>query len=144
MFSVRLNDLWGTTSFRLALLFLGLIGTGSVIVFGFLYVETAGFLARDLDHGLAREVSVRAWRSGTELERLLNERAPLDPESRRPFALFESSGRWIAGSRATLPQPQPPLDTPFDFTLPRNSDTVPYRGMLHRQPSGELLLVAQE
>src|SRR3954469_18623163 len=144
MFSVQLNDLWGTTSFRLALLFLGLIGTGSVVVFGFLYVETAGFLVRDVDNGLAREVSVRAWRSATELERLLNERAPLDPEGRRPFALFDSSGHWIAGSRATLPQPLPPLDTPFNFTLPREGATVPYLGMLHRQPSGELLLVAQE
>jgi signal transduction histidine kinase len=144
MSSVRLSDIPRTTSFRLALLFLGLVGTGAVVLFGFLYVETAGFLARDVDSGLAREVSVRAPKSAAELERLFNERAPLDPEGRRPFALFDRAGSWIAGTRATLPEPLPPLDNAFDFTLSRADKPVSYRGLLHRLPSGELLLVAED
>src|SRR3954464_3153220 len=144
MSSVRLSDIPRTTSFRLALLFLGLVGTGAVVLFGFLYVETAGFLARDVDSGLAREVSVRAPKSAAELERLFNERAPLDPEGRRPFALFDRAGSWIAGTRATLPEPLPPLDNAFDFTLSRADKPVSYRGFLHRLPSGELFLVAED
>jgi signal transduction histidine kinase len=144
MSSVRLTDLRHTTSFRLALLFLALIGSGSLLVFGVLYQETAGFLARNLDHDLARETAVRAPKSSAELKRLLDERAPLDPEGRRPYALFDSSGSWIAGSHAALPEPLPPVGQPFDFVLPLGGEPTPYRGRLHRLASGELLLVAQD
>jgi signal transduction histidine kinase len=144
MFSVRLSDLRRTTSFRLALLFLGLIGTGSLIVFGFLYFETSGFLARDVDAWLAREISTRVGKSAAELARLIDDRAPLDPEGRRPFALFDSGGDWIAGSRIALPRPLPALDRPFDFTLPSDDSVVPYHGMLHRLSTGELFLAAED
>src|SRR5260221_4916110 len=140
---VWLNDLRQTTSFRLALLFLGLFGSGSLVVFGLVYWETAGYLARDVDNGLEREVTVRAGKSAGELERLFNERAPLDPEGRRPFALFDGDGSWTAGTRLELPRPLPPLNQPFDFTLLRGAKTMPFRGTLHRLPLGELFLVAQ-
>jgi len=129
---VWLNDLRRTTSVRLALSFLALFGTASLIVFGLVYWETAGYLARDVDTGLVREVAVRAGKSAGELERLFRERAPLDPEGLRPFALFDRDGRWIAGTPATLPLPLPPFDQPFDFTLPRGAKAVPFRGTLRR------------
>src|SRR5436190_9806600 len=132
MFSVRLTDLRRTTSFRLALLFLGLIGTGSLVVFGVVYQETGGFLARSLDADLARETAVRAPKSAAELKRLLDERAPLDPEGRRPYALFDSAGSWIAGSHSTLPEPLPTFGQPFDFILPVGGEPAPYRGRLHQ------------
>jgi signal transduction histidine kinase len=144
MSSVRLIDLGRTTSFRLALLFLVLIGTGCLIVFGFLYVKTAGFLALDVDNSLTREIAVRAPKPVPELERLLNERAPLDPGGIRPFALFDGAGHWLAGSPAVLPQPLPQLDVPFDFSMPRGGEPVPYRGTLHRVTAGELLLAAED
>ena len=107
MSSVRLSDIPRTTGFRLALLFLGLGGAGAAILFGFLYVQTAGFLARDVDNGLAREIRVRAAMNATELARLMNDRAPLDPDNMRPFALFDRAANWMAGSRVTLPEPVP-------------------------------------
>lgn len=144
MLSVRLRDLRRTTGFRLALLLLGVIGTGSLIVFGFLYVETAGFLARNIDADLTREIAVRERMSAPKLERLLNDRAPLDPEAQRPFTLFDGTGRWLAGAPAALPQPLPPFDRPFDLTLARGGDLVSYRGILHQLSSGELFLAAQD
>src|SRR5205085_11916904 len=126
-----------------ALLFLGLFGSGSLVVFGLVYWETAGYLARDVDSGLAREVAVRAGKSAGELERLFRERAPLDPEGMRPFALFDRDGRWVAGTPATLPLPLPPFDQPFDFMLPRGAKAAPFRGTLHGLSTGELFLVAQ-
>jgi signal transduction histidine kinase len=62
----------------------------------------------------------------------------------RPFALLDSTGTWIAGSQTALPQPLPPLDQTFDFTLPRDGKPTPYRGLLHRLDSGEYLLAAQD
>jgi len=55
MSSVGLSDIPRTTSFRLALLFLGLFGTASLGVFGFLYWQTAGYLASGVDDWLGRE-----------------------------------------------------------------------------------------
>ena len=74
---------------------------------------------------------------------LLNERAPLELTGRRPFALFDGAGSWIAGNPVPLPQPYPSIDRPFDLTLPLDGEAAPYRARLHRLPSGELLLVAE-
>jgi len=144
MSSVRLSDIPRTTGFRLALLFLGLGGAGAAILFGFLYVQTAGFLARDVDNGLAREIRVRAAMNATELARLMNDRAPLDPDNMRPFALFDSAASWMAGSRVTLPEPVPSPDQPFDFTLAHEGKAMPYRGVLHRLDTGEFFLAAED
>ena len=121
-----------------------MIGTGSLLVFGVLYLETGGFLVRSVDSDLAREASVRTWRSAAELAELLDQRAPLDPLGRRPYALFDSTGTRIAGSPAALPRPLPPLERPFDFTLPGDGEPRSYRGRLDRLASGELLLVAND
>ena len=144
MSSVRLSDIPRTTGFRLALLFLGLGGAGAAILFGFLYVQTAGFLARDVDNGLAREIRVRAAMNATELARLMNDRAPLDPDNMRPFALFDRAANWMAGSRVTLPEPLPSPDQPFDFTLAHQGKAMPYRGVLHRLDTGEFFLAAED
>ena len=144
MSSVRLSDIPRTTGFRLALLFLGLGGAGAAILFGFLYVQTAGFLARDVDNGLAREIRVRAAMNATELARLMNDRAPLDPDNMRPFALFDRAANWMAGSRVTLPEPVPSPDQPFDFTLAHEGKAMPYRGVLHRLDTGEFFLAAED
>ena len=50
-----LTDLPRTTSFRLALLFLLLFGAASLLLFGFLYHETNGYLMRMADDWLHRE-----------------------------------------------------------------------------------------
>jgi signal transduction histidine kinase len=144
MSSVPLTDLPRTTSFRLGLLFLGLFGAASLIVFGFIYWQTAGYLTSGVDDWLHRELAGRATAMPAERARLLDERALRDPEGRRPFALFDPDGRWLAGSPARLPSPLPPIDRPFDFTLERGDETAPFRGMAHRLESGEILLMAQD
>ena len=52
---MRLTDLPRTTSFRLALLFLLLFGTASLLLFAFLYRETNGYLMNMTDNWLNRE-----------------------------------------------------------------------------------------
>src|ERR1700687_5579333 len=100
MSSVRLSDLRRTTSFRLALMFLALFGAASLSLFGFLYWQTAGYLARGVDDWLAREIRSRVSPGRAWLDRQVAERAILDPGGRRPFALFDAAGNWIAGSVA--------------------------------------------
>ena len=144
MSSVRLSDLRHTTSFRLALLFAGLFGSASLFLFGFLYWQTTGYVSGEINDWLSRETASRATTPVAELESELRARVSVDPDGRRPIALFEADGRWLAGSKATLPTPLPEMDHPFRLTLPRAGEPAPFRAMAQRLPSGEILLVARD
>jgi len=144
MSSVGLSDIPRTTSFRLALLFLGLFGTASLALFGFMYWQTAGYVSHVVDNWLRNEMASRIDAPSSERLRQLSERATLDPDGHRPMALFAGGGQRLAGAAATLPSPLPPMDRPFDFTLPRYGTAAPFRGTLHRLASGDILLVAQD
>jgi len=144
MSSVRLSDILRTTSFRLALLFLGLFGAASLIVFGFMYWQIARYASHGMDSWLHTELASRTETHSSERMRQLNARPVTDPEGRRPIALFDAEGRWVAGSQATLPSPMPPLDQPFEFVQQRGDEIAPFRGLLHRLGSGDILLVARD
>jgi signal transduction histidine kinase len=144
MLSVPLSDVHRTTSFRLGLLFLALFAAASLIVCGFIYVQTARYLTRTVDEWLGRELTGLATANRSDIIRLLNERGQRDPEGQRPFALFAADGESVAGNPVQLANPLPATDRPFDFTLPRAGRQVPFRGMTHQIASGEILLVAQD
>jgi signal transduction histidine kinase len=142
MSSVRLSDLRRTTSFRLALLFLALFGAASLTLFGFLYWQTAGYLQSGTDEWLARELAGLVAASPSQLIEHLNEHAARDPEGDRPFALFDAAGHGVAGKVANQPTPSP-SDRPFEFRLNRRGEAVTFRGLAHRLPSGDVVLVSQ-
>src|ERR1700724_3546002 len=144
MSSVGLSDIPRTTSFRLALLFLGLFGTASFGVFGFLYWQTAGYLAGGGDDWLRPVLRARRAQHSSKRRRQLDAHTVLDPAGQRPFALFDATGNWIGGSPATLPQPEPAMDHPFDFMLPRDGQAAHFRGMAPRLSSRHTLLIAQD
>ena len=93
MSSVGLSDIPRTTSFRLALLFLGLFGTASLGVFGFLYWQTAGYLASGVDDWLGRELTARSAEHSSELRRQLDAHTLLDPAGRRRRRVGPTRGR---------------------------------------------------
>jgi signal transduction histidine kinase len=141
---VRLLDLPRTTGFRLALRFLALFAVASLILFGFLYWQTAFYLTSGVDEWLARELAGRlAAGTREELTQRLNDRAARDPEGRRPFALFDRDGNRIAGGPVSLAMPLP-MNVPFEFSLDRAGEREPFRGLARRLPSGEILLVSQD
>jgi signal transduction histidine kinase len=143
---VRLTDLPRTTSFRLALLFLLLFGAASLLLFGFLYRETNGYLMRMADDWLHREqVGFAQMDEAGFLDRL-RAHVIADSAVERPFSLFDASGHLIAGNRLDLSPSlvvSAPLDRPIEFTVAANGQTTNYRGMIHRGPLGNLLLIAQ-
>ena len=143
MFSVRLSDLRRTTSFRLALLFLALFGAASLTLFGFLYWQTAGYLKSGTDEWLAREIRSLVEASPAQLIEHLQEHAAHDPGANRPFALFDAAGNKVEGNLANLPTSSLPSDHPFEFSLNRGGEAVPFRGLARRLPSGDIVLVSQ-
>ncbi|MDB5406553.1 MAG: cusS 3 [Rhodospirillales bacterium] len=143
MSSVRLSDLHRTTSFRLALLFVALFGAASLMLFGFLYWRTAGYLSAETDDWLAREQAALARTAPGELAARLDDHGISDPGLQRPFAWFDASGNRIAGELTTLPSPFPPMDRPFEFMLKQGERNVSFRGLAHRLPAGGIILVSQ-
>jgi signal transduction histidine kinase len=141
---VRLSDLRHTNGFRLGLLFAGLFGAASVFLFGLIYWQTCDYFSKDVDGWLNRETRGRAVIAAAELERTLNARTAAEPDKSRVIALFGSEGNWLAGDRANLPSPLPATDQPFQLVMSRGGEPAPFRGMLHRLPSGEMLLVARD
>lgn len=139
---MRLRDLPSTTSFRLASLFLALFGSASLVIFGFLYWWTAGYLTSSVDDWLNRETASFALVPPTEMKARLDGREVRDPSGARPFALFDARGRRIGGN-AQVPPPSPPFDRHFDFVVERAGEKNPYRGLARQLPSGEIFLASQ-
>jgi signal transduction histidine kinase len=143
---VRLTDLPRTTSFRLALMFLLLFGGASLLLFGFLYRETNGYLMGMADDWLHREQEGFAQLDQQAYSERLRAHAVSDSGSERPFVLFDASGQWVAGNPLNVYSTfvvSAPLDRSFDFTLTKDGHALHYRGMMHRASSGNFLLIAQ-
>lgn len=142
--SMRLSDLRHSTSFRLGLLFAGFFGAALLLLFSFVYWWTRDYTVREVDAWLVRETAGRAVLAPAEVERTLNARAMVQPDDLHPIALFNSNGDWLAGNRVSLPQGAPPFDQPFLFSVQQGSEAALFRGIVHRMPTGEALLVAQD
>jgi signal transduction histidine kinase len=138
---VRLTDLPRTTSFRLSVLFLGLFGVSSVVFCGFLYWQATSYLNSSLDHWIQRD-SVTYLTAPGEIVRLLQSHAERDPDAWRPFALFDSSGRFIAGNLRSIPERPVSFGRYFEYKLERNGKEVPFRGVGYRMPNDDILILS--
>ncbi|WP_321948328.1 sensor histidine kinase [Paraburkholderia sp. J10-1] len=114
---VRLIDLRRTTSFRLAVIFLGIFGGISVPLFAYLYFSIAGFETKRVDDWLGREYAAMQRSSPERLSALFNVLRQSDPDQQRPNGLFKNDGRYIAGSLTTLPADIPYMGKPFAISL---------------------------
>jgi hypothetical protein len=126
------------------MLFAELFGFASLVLFGFIYWQTAGYVSSEVDSWLARESAARALSSAADLKALLNARAATVRGGPALIALFAADGSWLAGNKASLPAPRPVWDRPFHFALDRGGGADPFLGMTHRLASGEILLVARD
>jgi signal transduction histidine kinase len=144
---VRLTDLRRTTSFRLAVLFLLLFGAAVTLLSVFLYMQTRNYLDRRADDVLLTELAPFDGMDAAELRQLLAAHVAMDPQLHRPITLFGPAGEYLAGSQLGPPQFQvlaEPTDRPFAFTLQRDGQTVPFRGVARNYPGSQHLLVAQD
>jgi len=144
---VRLTDLHRTTSFRLAMLFLLLFGAATLLLCGFVYWQTKDYLSDRVNESLAMEQARFDRLEASELRELLTAHVAMDPQIERPFTLFGPAGQPIAGSLLGPPALEVlslPQDQPFTFTRPQDHRTVHFRGLIHRLPDGQYLLVAQD
>jgi signal transduction histidine kinase len=147
MCSVRLVDLPRTTSFQLALRFLLLFGTASLVLFAFLYWQTASYVAVQIDNWLMREQAAFSVSDEADLRQRLGAHLVFDPSLERPLTLLDAAGHRLAGTMLDVPASKiaaMPRDRLSQFTIRQGSRTTTFRALLHQRASGELLLVARD
>jgi len=138
---VRLTDLPRTTSFRLSVLFLALFGGATLGFFGFLFWQANSYLNSSVDHWIQRDSVVYLNNTG-EIVRMLDTHAERDPDAWRPFGLFDSAGRYIAGNLHALPQRPVPVGRYFEYSLMRNGKEAPFRGVGYRMANDDILILS--
>jgi signal transduction histidine kinase len=144
---VRLVELPRTTSFQLALRFLLLFGTASLVLFGFLYWQTERYVEGRVDDWLVRERGIFSPMERDNLLQRLTAHVVADPTLERPLTLFDPVGDRLAGTPIDLSPADVvamPRDVLFRFDLDQGDQKIVFRGVVHRMASGDLLLVARD
>ena len=113
--------LLGSTTFRLTLIYFGLFGVSAVVLVGFLYWSTAGFMARQTDEAIEAEIRGLAEQYsqfGTiGLVRALNRRTSQARASRGLYLLTDADLRPLAGNLSAWPRETPEPDGWLTFEL---------------------------
>jgi signal transduction histidine kinase len=145
-FSVRLPDFARTTTFRWTLVVAGAFVLCTLVLFGFVYWQTAVYMVSKYDVLLTAEL--RVFAANTPEQRLLeiDDRLRKDPQRIKIAGLFGADGHRIAGNMESLPPGLAP-DVPTDVVVVRVGDSdremQKVRLAVHPLPSGEVLAIGR-
>jgi len=108
-------------TFRLALLYALLLGGSVVILLGYIYWSTAGYMARQTDATIGAEIQGLAEqyrrRGLTGLSALIAERVSADPRGASVYLLADSDFEPVVGNLDAWPQVEPDRDGWIEFRL---------------------------
>jgi len=143
MSSMRLSEVWRTTTFRLTALYGLLFALGVVALLGLVYVQSTVYLTRRADRILKTEADAIAHAPPERITSSIDEALALNGAQSNIYALFAPDGTWIAGNLHDYPQELPLNDRSIETaptpSFPANA-TVIGRGL----PSGERLVVGRD
>lgn len=104
----RLRLLLRTSTFRLALIYMALFGGSVLVLLGFIYFATAGYVSRQTDEVIFAEISSLAERyreRGLDgLAGTIAQRAARNPRGHAVYLLVDPAGRRVAGNLDRWPQ----------------------------------------
>ncbi len=105
---IRLLD---TTAFRLTLIYLGLFGVSALVLLGYLYAATAGFMTRQTTETIQAEIAGLAEQYRTQglprLRQVIEQRSAAQPHRASIYLLTDPAGRWVAGNIDRWPDATP-------------------------------------
>jgi signal transduction histidine kinase len=143
---VRLPDFARTSTFRWTLAVAGVFVLCTLLLFGFVYWQTAVYMLRNYDALLAEELQVFAANTPTQRLEELGDRLRKDPQRTKIGGLFGADGHRIAGNIESVPRGLAP-DIPTDAVVVRLDDTgrkqQKVRLALHPLPGGEILAIGR-
>lgn len=140
---MRLSELRAASSFRLALFFVAVFGSASLVFAATVYTMTSRFLSGNPDERMRAQAASYDSQSRAQAEKELDQHSEADLSGRRPFGLFDARGNWLAGNLRILPQPLPPLEQFFETRVDNEQEHTIYRSILHRLPNGNLIVVSR-
>src|SRR6267154_1927034 len=146
LFSVHLPDFARTTTFRWTLAVTGAFVLCTLVLFGFVYWQTAAYMTSSFDRLITGEVSLIAPDTPEHRLELVVNRLRDDPRRIRIAGLFGADTHRIAGNLESLPVGLAP-DVPTDATVVRldgqGRETQNVRLVVHPLPSGEVLAISR-
>lgn len=108
-------------TFRLALLYVLLLGASVAILLGFIYWSTAGYMTRQIDATIGAEIQGLAEqyrrRGINGLSSLISERIARDPAGASVYLLTDSDFQPVIGNLDAWPRVEPDRDGWIDFRL---------------------------
>jgi signal transduction histidine kinase len=123
--SESLRRLLETSTFRLALIYLASFGISALALLGFLYYETAGFMARQTDETIQAEIAGLAEQYRAEginrLRQVIELRSGQLHRS-SVYLLIDPLGRRVAGNLEHWPLAEPGPDGWLNFTMDVTAD----------------------
>src|SRR5277367_3118059 len=144
--SVRLPDFVRTTTFRSTLAIAGAFVLCTVMLFGFVYWQTAAYITSSFDALITGELHIFAAEPPERWLPHINERLDNDPRRVRIAGLFGADGHRIAGNLESLPGGLTP-DVPANVVVVRvdnrGRETVKVRLATERLPDGEVLAIGR-
>jgi len=118
---VRLADFARTSTFRWTLIVAGAFFLCTLLLFGFVYWQTAVWVMNQNDVLLADELRVFASNSPQQRLQEIDDRLHKDPQHIKIAGLFDRDGHRVAGNIESLPA-RLSLDTPSNAVVVRLDD----------------------
>src|SRR5712671_5766800 len=144
--SVRLPDFARTTTFRWTLAVAGAFVLYTLVLFGFVYWQTAAYVTSNIDGLLIDGLRVIAAERPEQRLALIDDRLRQDPRRIRIAGLFGADGHRIAGNIESLPPGLAP-DIPANAVVVRvdggDREMQKVRLAAHPLPSGEVLVIGR-
>jgi signal transduction histidine kinase len=144
--SVHLPDFARTSTFRWTLAIAGAFVLYTLVLFGFVYWQTAAYLMSENDLLIAEEL--RVFAANTPEQRLaeIDDRLRKDPRRIKVAGLFGAEGQRIAGNIESLPGGLAP-DVPSPAVVVRidggEREMQKVRLAAHPLPGGEVLVIGR-
>lgn len=122
------TDVYRSASFRLALIYLGLFAASVLLLLGFIYWSTAGYMERQADAAIEADIELLAERYQTRgltgLTALIQERVSEDPTRSNLYLLADPSLRRLVGNLDGWPAAEENAEGWINFLL-RDRDDPP-------------------
>ena len=143
---MRLPDFARTTTFRSTLIVAGAFFLCTLLLFGFVYWQTAVYVMDKYDVLLAEEMRVFAANTPEQRLQEIDDRLRKDPQRIKIAGLFGADGHRIAGNIESLPGGLAP-DIPTNAVIVRIDDhgreLQNVRVATHALPDGDMLVIGR-
>jgi signal transduction histidine kinase len=122
---VRPSDLFRTAAFRRTIAFAAAFGIGMVLLAGFIYWQTVGYLTREFDRGLLTDIRSYAADNATDLLENVNHTLATDSGRTKIIGLFAPNGEPLAGNMVGLPANLPSDGGTGSVSIDRTVTNIP-------------------